>query len=64
VSLVIDENLDLALLHHTHTGVGGAQINTDNCMADMLADALTLADVYFTHRCHSSLVMGPGCLVH
>lgn len=26
VSLIVDENLDLALLHHTDTGVSGTQI--------------------------------------
>jgi hypothetical protein len=28
--LIVDQNLDLALLHHTNTGVGGAQINTND----------------------------------
>lgn len=26
VTLIVDENLDLALLHHTDTAVGGSQI--------------------------------------
>ena len=31
MSLVIHENLDFALLHHTNTRVGGSEINTDDC---------------------------------
>jgi len=30
VSLVVDKNLDLAVLHHTNTRVSGSQINTNN----------------------------------
>ena len=29
VTLIIDENLDLSILHHAHARVGRAQINTD-----------------------------------
>jgi len=31
VTLVVDEDLDLAALHDTNTGVGGSEINTDDC---------------------------------
>ncbi len=42
MSLVINENLDFALLHHTDAGVRGSKIDTDNCIADVLVIALRL----------------------
>jgi hypothetical protein len=38
VTLVVDENLDLALLHHTDAGVCGSQINTDNWWRTLAPD--------------------------
>ena len=31
VTLIVDENLDLAALHNTNARVGGSEINTDDC---------------------------------
>jgi hypothetical protein len=33
VSLVVGQDLDSALLHHTDARVGGPQIDTDDCKA-------------------------------
>lgn len=30
VSLIVDQNLDFAILHHTDTRIGGSQIDADN----------------------------------
>ena len=30
LTLIVDEDFYFALLHHTHTGVSGAQIDTDD----------------------------------
>ena len=39
VTLVVDENLDLAALHDTNTRVGGSEINTDDC-ATLVSQAI------------------------
>jgi hypothetical protein len=39
VALVIDKNFDFALLHHTDAGVRSSEIDTDNYIAELLADA-------------------------
>ena len=30
VPLIVDQNLDFPILHHTDTRIGGSQIDTDN----------------------------------
>ncbi len=37
VSLVVDEDLNLPVLHNTDARVGGPQINTDNCCGQLSA---------------------------
>ena len=41
VTLIVDENFDLALLHHTDAGVGCAQILKDSRLAAATAAATT-----------------------
>jgi len=59
VSLVVHENLDFALLHHTDAGVCGSKIDTDNYMAGKLVITVRLWHEAEdkTYQFHNSPVM-------
>ena len=61
MSLVVHENLNFALLHHTNARVCRSEIDTDNCVADQLAigDPREELCPERTYQCHSFPVMGP-----
>ena len=44
VTLVVDENLDLAALHDTNARVGGSEINTDDCGIELANDCGAFED--------------------
>jgi len=59
VALIVDKNLDLALLHHTDARVGRSQINADNCWSSCQSsiEAQMQGRREEAYPFHSSLVM-------
>lgn len=42
VTLIVHQNLDLSVLHHTDTRVGCSQIDTDNCFRALVSIVINL----------------------
>ncbi len=45
MSLVIDENLNLAILHHTNAGICSSKIDTDNCIVEESVIGILLGEL-------------------
>lgn len=50
VTLVVDENLDLAALHDTNARVGGSKINTDDCGSELVSVRRNQSAVFPTYQ--------------
>ena len=57
MSLVIDKNVDFALLHHTDAGVGSSEINTNDCGVRRLANGCQYAERNRNSHAHTSAIV-------